>query len=85
MKRKDSIARRASAVAALALGLAVGPAATAAPLSFGVVPQRTATLTAQYWNPILNHVGERSGIALELRLARSGRARGLSARQFDLA
>jgi phosphonate transport system substrate-binding protein len=59
-------------LAALVVGAVAGGAAVAEPLSFGVVPQRTATLTAQYWNPILNYIGARSGIALELRLARSG-------------
>ena len=74
-------------VAALALGAAAAAAAPAEPLSFGVVPQRTATLTAQYWNPILNYVGARSGIALELRLARSGseHAAMVASGSFDLA
>jgi phosphonate transport system substrate-binding protein len=39
--------------------------------SFGVIPQRSPTLTAQYWNPILQYVSDKSGIALELSLARS--------------
>jgi phosphonate transport system substrate-binding protein len=39
--------------------------------SFGVIPQRSATLTAQYWNPILQYVSEKSGVALELSVARS--------------
>jgi phosphonate transport system substrate-binding protein len=39
--------------------------------SFGVIPQRSATLTAQYWNPILQYVSGKSGVALELSVARS--------------
>lgn len=39
--------------------------------SFGVLNQRSATLTAQYWNPILAYVGKRSGITLELRMGKS--------------
>lgn len=39
--------------------------------SFGVLNQRSATLTAQYWNPILDYVGRRSGITLELRMGKS--------------
>lgn len=34
--------------------------------SFGALPQRSATLTAQYWNPVLDYVGRKSGIRLEL-------------------
>lgn len=34
--------------------------------SFGVLPQRSAVLTAQYWNPILDYVARKSGVALEL-------------------
>jgi phosphonate transport system substrate-binding protein len=39
--------------------------------SFGVIPQRSPTLTAEYWNPILRYVSDKSGIALDLSLARS--------------
>ncbi len=39
--------------------------------SFGVLSQRSAILTAQYWNPLLDYVQRRSGVALELRIARS--------------
>ena len=41
------------------------------PLTFGVAPQRSATLTAHYWNPILNYVSARSGVPLVLRLAKT--------------
>lgn len=34
--------------------------------SFGVLPQRSAALTAQYWNPILEYIGGKSGVTLEL-------------------
>jgi hypothetical protein len=40
--------------------------------SFGVISQRSPILTAQYWNPILQFVAERSGVALELRVVRTG-------------
>jgi phosphonate transport system substrate-binding protein len=39
--------------------------------SFGVLPQRSATLTAQYWNPILKYVGDRSGLKLLLGMKKS--------------
>lgn len=62
--------------AALLLGaaLALSPPAghAAQPLQFGVVTQRSALLTASYWNPILAWVSAKSGVALELKLNRSG-------------
>jgi phosphonate transport system substrate-binding protein len=42
------------------------------PLSFGVIIHRSPTLTAQYWNPILRYVSERSGVPLQLKVARTG-------------
>jgi phosphonate transport system substrate-binding protein len=47
----------------------VSPAlAQETPFSFGVMPQRTPTLTAQYWNPILNYISTQSGVPLQLKL-----------------
>jgi phosphonate transport system substrate-binding protein len=40
--------------------------------TFGVISQRSPTLTAQYWNPILRYVTEKSGVPLVLKLARTG-------------
>jgi phosphonate transport system substrate-binding protein len=40
-------------------------------LSFHVLNQRTISLTAQYWNPILTYVSAKSGVPLELKLAKS--------------
>lgn len=45
---------------------------TAETLSFGVISQRSPLLLAQFWNPILRHVSERSGIPLELKLTKTG-------------
>lgn len=39
--------------------------------SFGVVPHRSSVLTAQYWNPILDYVGGKAGVTLQLEVARS--------------
>lgn len=58
----------------LALVLCVFMAASASAqtrYSFGVLPQRSATLTAQYWNPILKFVGDRCGVTLELGMRKS--------------
>jgi phosphonate transport system substrate-binding protein len=42
------------------------------PFSFGVIIHRSPTLTAQFWNPILGYVSERSGVPLRLKVARTG-------------
>jgi ABC-type phosphate/phosphonate transport system substrate-binding protein len=42
------------------------------PLSFGVIIWRSPTLTAQFWNPILRYVSERSGVPLQLKVAQTG-------------
>jgi len=65
-------------IAALAAASAVwwsagGPVrAEETPLSFGVITQRSPVLTAQYWNPILRYVSEKSGVPLRLKLAKTG-------------
>ena len=41
------------------------------PYAFNVLNQRSVALTAQYWNPILMHVSRKSGVALELKLAKT--------------
>lgn len=40
--------------------------------SFGPINQRSPSLTAQYWNPILDYVSQRSGVKLELQVAATG-------------
>jgi phosphonate transport system substrate-binding protein len=60
---------------ALILAAMLGPlsAARAAeqPYTFNVLNQRSIALTAQYWNPILIYVSKKSGVPLELRLAKT--------------
>lgn len=53
-------------ILAVLLGLFLALSALAQTYSFGVLPQRNAVLTAQYWNPILDYVGSKSGVTLEL-------------------
>lgn len=56
-----------------AVGLFAASAACAEEsFSFGVISQRSAVLTAQYWNPILEYVQKRTGVKLVLKVARSG-------------
>lgn len=44
---------------------------SAATLTFGVIKTHSAVATAQYWNPILRYVSQKSGVPLKLLLARS--------------
>lgn len=73
--------RCAAALLALAL-CAWGPAMAQMPASasaaaadkaysFSPVNQHSLELTAMYWNPILKHVSEKSGVPLNLRLGRT--------------
>jgi phosphonate transport system substrate-binding protein len=39
--------------------------------AFYVLHQRTVALTAQYWNPILTYVSKKSGVPLDLKLAKT--------------
>lgn len=54
----------------LVLSFRAGPLA-AEPYTFGVLSQRSAVLSAQYWNPILDYVKARTGVDLTLKLART--------------
>src|SRR6185369_15279932 len=71
--RENVIMGRAIACAALiaAVVLSASPARADQPLGFYVLNQRTIALAAQYWNPILTHVSKKSGVALDLKLAKT--------------
>ncbi|MRR08728.1 phosphate/phosphite/phosphonate ABC transporter substrate-binding protein [bacterium] len=58
-------------VCLLAFGLGLTAAQAGETYSFGVLPQRSAVLTAQYWNPILDHAGRQAGVTLSLKVART--------------
>ncbi len=53
--------------------------AQAKPYAFNVLNQRTLALTAEYWNPILTYVSKKSGVPLELKLAKNSREGNLLA------
>ena len=57
----------------LAAAMTLGSTARAAdePYMFNVLNQRSVALTAQYWNPILLYVSKKSGVPLELKLAKT--------------
>jgi phosphonate transport system substrate-binding protein len=50
----------------LLLGLLPCASGAAGTHTFGVLPQRTPQLTAQYWNPILAYVSSKAGVRLDL-------------------
>lgn len=71
--------RRFHRLCAAALFLLTAPQAVAdyaamppgKPYPFGVINQRSVTLTAEYWNPILRYLSEKTGIPFSLRIART--------------
>ena len=67
----NSRALRKLLPAVFLLGWGGGPAAAADTYSFGVLSQRSAVLTAQYWNPILKYLSRRTGADLLLKVART--------------
>jgi phosphonate transport system substrate-binding protein len=64
---------RAAMVAAALIALYAPQAEAQRAHSFYVLHQRTISLTAQYWNPILTYVSAKSGVPLELKLAKTAR------------
>ena len=70
----SKLIRRAALLLAASSALhAPQAAAQQKPYTFYVLHQRTISLTAQYWNPILTFVSAKSGVPLELRLAKNAR------------
>jgi phosphonate transport system substrate-binding protein len=69
MKRRVFIQR--ALVLAGALTMQSQGATAQQAYSFNVLNQRSVALTAQYWNPILTHVSRKSGVPLELKLAKT--------------
>lgn len=55
-------------------------------LSFGVVPQRSVILTAQYWNPILKYLEKKSGVLLVLKVEKTApeHSRQVGLGRYDL-
>lgn len=64
---------RGLAVAAMALLWPFQAAAQPKTLAFNVLNQRTIALTAEYWNPIIQYVSKKSGVPLELKLAKNSK------------
>jgi phosphonate transport system substrate-binding protein len=51
--------------------------------SFGVLPQRSPVLTAEYWNPILAYVSHKTGVTLTLSIARTGTESSAAAKRGE--
>ena len=77
--------RRAAAHAAMILAAAAAmhspSVAAQQAYAFNVLGQRTIALTAQYWNPILTYVSKKSGVPLELKLAKTAKEGNANAEQ----
>ena len=69
--KPDSLKRLALACLALVILPPAHAAETPATYSFGVLSQRSALLTAQYWNPILAYIERQTGVMLALKVART--------------
>src|SRR5207244_10259680 len=65
--------KRAATILAVAVAMHSPGVAAQQARSFYVLNQRSIALTAQYWNPILTHVSRKSGVPLELKLARTAK------------
>lgn len=65
--------QRAARAIAILMSVAVSGPAVAGDksYSFYVLNQRSVALAAQYWNPIMTYVSKKSGVPLELKLART--------------
>jgi phosphonate transport system substrate-binding protein len=63
--------KHAAAMLVAAGALYCAAALAEQPYGFYVLNQRTIALTAQYWNPILSFVSKKSGVPLDLKLAKS--------------
>ena len=66
-----SAIKRAAVVLFAALAIHTPAVAGGHAYSFYVLNQRSVALAAQYWNPIMTYVSRKSGVPLELKLART--------------
>src|SRR5882762_1155989 len=65
--------RRAATILAVIVAMHSPGVAAQQAHAFYVLNQRSIALTAQYWNPILTHVSRKSGVPLELKLAKTAK------------
>jgi phosphonate transport system substrate-binding protein len=77
--------RQAIGLAAVALAAYSPLAGAQQAYAFNVLNQRTISLTAQYWNPIMTYVSQRSGVPLELKLAKTAQEGNSVAEKYGYA
>jgi phosphonate transport system substrate-binding protein len=65
--------KRAATILAVAVAMHSPGVAAQQAYAFYVLNQRSIALTAEYWNPILTHVSRKSGVPLELKLAKTAK------------
>jgi len=65
--------RRAALLLAAALALLPAAASAQHAYSVNVLNQRSIALTAEYWNPIITYAAKKSGVPLELKLAKTSK------------
>lgn len=75
----------AATILAAALAMHSPGAAAQQAYAFNVLNQRTIALTAQYWNPILTYAGRKSGVPLELKLAKTAQEGNAIAEKYGYA
>jgi phosphonate transport system substrate-binding protein len=73
--------KRAALTLTAAIMWAGAAAAQDEPYAFNVLNQRSVAITSQYWNPILAWVSAKSGVPLELKLARTTKEANMLAEQ----
>jgi phosphonate transport system substrate-binding protein len=76
---------RAGLILATAVAIHSSALAAEKALLFHVLNQRSVALTAQYWNPILTYVSQKSGVPLELRLSKTSKEGNAIAEKFGFA
>jgi phosphonate transport system substrate-binding protein len=68
-------------LAAITVNAAQAQSTGEQPYAFNVLNQRSIALSSQYWNPILLYVSRKSGVPLELKLAKTTKEGNLLAEQ----
>src|SRR2546422_821837 len=74
----------AASVIMLPLALGTHGWSETRPLSFGVIIWRSPTLTAEFWNPILRYVSDKSRVSLHLKVAPTGPEHSAMVRRGEL-
>lgn len=80
---RQTFLKQVAAVLMLAIAPAMGAGAADRTYYFNVLNQRTIALTAEYWNPVITYVSRKSGVPLELKLAKNAQEGNAIAEKYD--